>query len=57
MLFRSKTKEDIGNLPKGSVFYVEKELKEYYKGEWSGMCGSMNIALPKDKCVKLDELK
>ena len=56
-LFLAKTTEGIGNLPKGSVFYVEKVLKEYYKGEWSGMCGSMTIAIPKDKCVKLDELK
>ncbi len=56
-LFKVKTIEDIENLPKGSGIYVTKELKKHYKGLWSSMFGSYEVKVPKDKCVKLDELK
>lgn len=55
-LFKFKTTEDIGDLWKGSVFYVTKELKKHYYGEWASKTGTYNVKVPKDKCVKLDEL-
>jgi hypothetical protein len=56
-LFIVKTIEDIGDIPRQSGIYVEKELKKSYRGTWSSMFGSYEVTVPKDKCVKLDELE
>lgn len=56
-LFKVRTIEDIEELWAGSVIYVEKELKKYYKGMHSSMKGTYSIKVPKDKCIKLDDLK
>jgi len=56
-LFIVKTIEDIGGIPRQSGIYVEKELKKSYRGTWSSMFGSYKVTVPKDKCVKLDELE
>ncbi|MCK9596813.1 hypothetical protein M0R19_06510 [Candidatus Pacearchaeota archaeon] len=56
-LFKVKTTEDFGDLWKGSVFYVQKESKKYYYGEWASRIGTYNVKVPKDKCKKLDDLK
>ena len=56
-LFKVRTIEDIKELREGSVIYVKKELKNYYRGEWSSMCGTYNVKVPKKKCIKLDDLK
>lgn len=37
-------------IPKGSVIYVEKELKYDYKGVWSSMMGSYTIKVKKKYC-------
>ncbi len=52
-LFKVKTIKDSNGLFKGSVIYVEKELKKHYKG----MCGPYITKVPKDKCVILDNLE
>ncbi len=56
-LFKVRTTEEIDLLPEGSCIYVEKELKRHYRGKWSSMAGTYTIKVPKDKCVKLDDLK
>lgn len=43
-------KEDYGDMPKGSVFYVDKETKTLYKGIWPSMMGSYNVTVPKKLC-------
>ncbi len=43
-------------IPEGSLIYVKEELKRYYKGTWSSMFGTYNVKVPKDKCIKLDNL-
>lgn len=55
-LFIVRTTEDIDILPKGSGIYVKKELKKYYQGLWSFMGGTYNVKVPKDKCVKLEDV-
>ncbi len=56
-LFIIKTTENMDGIPEGSGVYVEKQSKEYYEGKWSSMNGTCNVKIPKDKCVKLDNLK
>lgn len=56
-LFKVRTTEDINGLWKGSVIYVEKESRKKYKGIHSFYGGSYHIQVPKDKCVKLDDLE
>lgn len=56
-LFFVRTKESIDKIPEGSGIYVEKELKNHYKGKWSSMRGTYNVKVPKSKCVKLEELR
>ncbi|VVB82449.1 Uncharacterised protein [uncultured archaeon] len=56
-LFKVRTTEDINKLPEGSCIYVKKELKKDYSGEWGFMGGTYNVKVPKDKCVKLEDLK
>jgi hypothetical protein len=61
-LFQVQTIEDISHIgfripiPKGSGIYVEKELKKDYKGIWSSAWGSFYVKVPKDKCVKLEDI-
>jgi hypothetical protein len=47
--------EEHTNIPEGSGIYVEKELKNDYKGIWSSCFGSFHVKVPKDICRKLDE--
>jgi hypothetical protein len=56
-LFRIKTLEDIDKIFEGSVIYVRRELKKYYTGEWTSKEGTYNVKVPKNKCVKLDDLE
>jgi hypothetical protein len=58
-LFEVKTKAKIGNIPRGSLIYVEKELKRKgeYEGLWGCFGGTFRVKVPIDKCKKLDNLK
>jgi hypothetical protein len=55
-LFEVRTTEDLEKLPKGSHIYVIKESKKNYEGLWSFRGVTANIKVPKNKCVKLDDL-
>jgi len=54
-LFKVQTIEKIGNLWEGSVIYVKKELKNYYRGMHSSYEGTFHIKVPKNKCIKVTE--
>ena len=60
-LFKVKTIEDIHmgnyNFYEGSVIYVKKDnLKKHYRGLWASRLGTFIVKVPKNKCVKLDDL-
>ncbi len=54
-LFRVKTIEDMKGIPAGTNLYVEKELKNYYKGLCVIMDLSFHTKFPKNKCTKLED--
>ncbi|VVB83302.1 Uncharacterised protein [uncultured archaeon] len=55
-LFEVRTIEDLDGLPKGSHIYVEKELKKDYEGLFSFRGATVVVTVPKNKCIKLDDL-
>jgi hypothetical protein len=57
-LFKVRIIEDIeDSIWKGSMVYVKKELKNSYCGEWTSRMGTYTVKVPKNKCVKLDDIK
>ncbi len=56
-LFKVKTIENTGELWKGSIIYVKREFKNLYEGVHASKSGSYHVTVPKDKCIKLDELE
>ncbi len=52
-LFKVKTIDDF-YLPKGSCVHVKKELATEYQGDWGSMGGTIEVKIPKDICIKLE---
>ncbi len=44
------TKDIKMGIPKGSVIYVEQELKNHYIGLWAGQCFTLRVKVKKGNC-------
>lgn len=51
-LFAVRLTKDYGAMFEGSTLYVTKELKRYYIGTWSFMCGTFTMKVPKKICER-----